>query len=290
MNNLKYTKEENPGLHEARHKGMNTARYNYLVYCDDDVFVSSRWLENIALSFTNSGVVLVGGKILPWFESSVPGWFKNLWNQVSYGKVLGFYSLIDFGNQIKEIDPGYVYGCNFSIRKDIIVKAGGFHPDGMPSRLLILRGDGETYISEYIKKNTKYKTIFNPGAKIYHMISKDRLTLNYLYKRAFAQGISQSYSKLRARYINKLKSVLKYSENTFFYNLKFPDIKYWTDTFFGFIAVRLLDSLAATNINSRKITDFIIKKGISDGYAFHQKEFNKNKVISGWVTKKVYLS
>ena len=91
---------------------------------------------------------------------------------------------MDFGDKIKEINPSYVFGCNFSIRKNILLEAGGFHPDGMPQEIIKYRGDGESYVSKYIEKNG-YKTIYNPKASVYHLASTDRMTKKYFAKRAF---------------------------------------------------------------------------------------------------------
>jgi hypothetical protein len=62
------------------------------------------------------------------------------------------YSILDFGNAIQEISPDYVWGCNFSIRKEVLLKVRGFHPDGMPDEFLRYRGDGETSVSREILK------------------------------------------------------------------------------------------------------------------------------------------
>jgi hypothetical protein len=56
--------------------------------------------------------------------------------------------VVDFGNQKLFIPQGFVYGCNFCIRKDFLSQVGGFHPDGMPRELIRYRGDGETFVSK----------------------------------------------------------------------------------------------------------------------------------------------
>jgi hypothetical protein len=116
------------------------------------------------------------------------------------GHALGYLSVLDFGDKIIEIDPGYVWGCNYSIRKNILLKAKGFHPDGFPQEMIKYRGDGETYVSDYIRQNN-YKTIYNPKASVYHFVPKSRMTIDYFCKRAFNQGISDSYTEIRKKYI-----------------------------------------------------------------------------------------
>ena len=65
-------------------------------------------------------------------------------------RVLSTLSLIDLGDDPKEIDPKLVFGCNFSIRRRVLSEAQGFHPDGMPEQLIRYRGDGETYVANFI--------------------------------------------------------------------------------------------------------------------------------------------
>ena len=44
LNNLRYVYAPVPGLHEGRHRGMKEARYNLLVFADDDILATPDWL------------------------------------------------------------------------------------------------------------------------------------------------------------------------------------------------------------------------------------------------------
>lgn len=180
-------------MHVGRHLGLKMAESDILVYADDDIEAFPTWLEAIAESFQDSGVVLVGGKNLPKWESDPPDWILKMWEPDKNGnRILGYLSILDLGDEEKEISPFYVFGCNFSIRKRVLLEAGGFHPDGMPKELIIYRGDGETHVSRYIQAKG-YKAFYNPKASIYHVIPRKRLTIEYLEYRAFIQGISDSF-------------------------------------------------------------------------------------------------
>ncbi|MCK4816436.1 glycosyltransferase family 2 protein, partial [bacterium] len=48
---LRYYYEGSPGLHVGRHKGLNEAKSNILVYADDDIEAFPTWLEAIAEAF-----------------------------------------------------------------------------------------------------------------------------------------------------------------------------------------------------------------------------------------------
>jgi glycosyltransferase involved in cell wall biosynthesis len=199
IKNICYFYEESLGLHIGRHKGLKEAKSDILVYADDDIEAFPTWLEGIWESFQDDSVALVGGKNLPLWEDEPPYWIYEMWMDTNqYGQALGYLSILDFGDTIMEIPPNYVWGCNFSVRKKIILGAKGFHPDGFPQHMIKYRGDGETHISQYIGK-TNFKTIYNPKASVYHFVPKNRLTVDYFCKRAFNQGVSDSFADFRRK-------------------------------------------------------------------------------------------
>jgi glycosyltransferase involved in cell wall biosynthesis len=199
IKHIRYFFDSKPGLHIGRHRGLKEAVSEILVYGDDDIEAFPTWLEGIWESFQNKEVALVGGKNLPKWETDPPYWIYEMWMDISdFGHALGYLSILDFEDKVIEIDPMYVWGCNFSIRKAILLESFGFHPDGVPQDMIKYRGDGETHISEYIKK-MGYKTIYNPKASIYHFVPKNRMTLDYFCKRAFNQGVSDSYRDIRRK-------------------------------------------------------------------------------------------
>lgn len=262
------------GLHNGRHAGMKLAKSEILVYADDDIEALPTWLNGILDSFNlNEKIALVGGNNYPKFEQSPPFWLQEKWNSLcKFGKVLEDLSILDFGLEAKEFSPYYVFGCNFSIRKKILLEAGGFHPDGMPFELIEYRGDGETYISEYISKND-YITYFNPKASIHHLVTKDRLTQEYFFKRRYTQGISDAYTFLRSKRVkevvipNKYKALLK--------------------SFLGLSQIDLLNELNSQLKKSEfeRTMDIYHKKG----YDYLLKCYDTNSKIKDWVHKENYF-
>ena len=195
--NVIYTVEKKPGLHEGRHAGLRLAGGRILAYIDDDVEVFPGWLEGIHESFRDETVGLVGGKDVPVFESDPPEWVDALWEMTPAGRYIPAFSLLDFGDEVMEIAPEFVFGCNFSVRKDLLLKIGGFHPDGMPEGLEAYRGDGETFVARETRR-LGYRIIYNPKASVGHWVPSSRMTMEYVRKRAFASGISQSFTDTRA--------------------------------------------------------------------------------------------
>jgi len=197
LRNIRYFYDSTPGLHVGRHLGMKMAKSDILVYADDDIEAFPTWLQAIAESFQNQDVVLVGGKNLPKFEEEPPEWIKKMWKPDKNGhRIISYLSVLDLGDEIKTIYPYLVFGCNFSIKRATLLEAGGFHPDAMPQEMLRYRGDGETHVSKFIE-NRGYRTIYNARASVFHMVPQERLTESYFCKRAYLQGISDSYTQIR---------------------------------------------------------------------------------------------
>lgn len=113
-----------------------------------------------------------------------------------FGWALPALSILDFGTEPRDIGSEHVWGCNYSIRKTLLMDIGGFHPDGMPKELLHLRGDGESYVSAEVMRRGK-RIRFVPGASIRHFTPASRMTQDYLLNRGFRQGVSKTFAVIR---------------------------------------------------------------------------------------------
>ena len=271
---FRYIKTLEPGLHIGRNKGFQEAKGEILVYIDDDIEAFPEWLETINDVFKEKDVVLVGGKNLPKWEIAPPDWALEMWKPNNDGdRMTGSFSIIDLGNQIKEINPYYVFGCNFSIRKNIIAETQGFHPDGMPQEIIEYRGDGESYVSGYIKQRG-YKTIYHPQASVYHLVTKERLTIEYLWKRGFNQGVSDSFTSIRNPKIPSHKKVI---------NLKLI-LKGVLRSMFKFFKNKPPETIIEVSIYYKAMDE-----GHKEGFCFHQQKVEESPELKAWVMKDNYL-
>lgn len=187
-----------PGLHVGRHAGLRAATAPFLVYLDDDIWAPPTWLEGMLQALSENGVGIAGGNNWPDYEVPPPPWIEAIKQPLPGGWAIPWFSLLDIGSNARDIPPEYVWGCNFGIRKDVLLKIGGFHPDGMPGELQHLRGDGESWVSRQCQR-LGYRIRFEPTASIKHFVSRDRLTFEYLAKRAEASAISWVFKEVRSR-------------------------------------------------------------------------------------------
>ena len=191
-----YVKEPNIGLHNARHAGAKAAKGEILAYVDDDVICDKNWLSELIKPYSDPEVGCVGGKILPKWEAEPPEWVKRYLNSLS---------LLDSGDEVKELKTPTIYGCNFSIRRSLLFEVGGFNPDAFGDKKLIwYRGDGEAGLLRKVLA-TERKIIYTPHAIVGHVIPENRLTLDYFKKRFFIQGISNSFFAYRTERFSRIK-------------------------------------------------------------------------------------
>lgn len=195
--NFTYILEKKPGLHTGRNRGFMEAKGDYLLFADDDVIVFPTWIEGIVEGLENENVALAGGNVIPKFETNKPEWFNDFVIYRDHFNIMSQLSVIwTSERKNKIINPFYIFGCNFGVKREILEKCEGFHPDGMPSDLLMYRGDGESYVSGFVHQNG-LKAIFVPKASVYHVIPQERTSMSYLRKRGKCDGISQMYPELR---------------------------------------------------------------------------------------------
>ena len=273
MPNLRYFFEPEPGLHVGRHKGMLEAQGDILVFADDDIEGFPSWLASIEEGFSAPDVVMVGGNNLPMFLAPPPTWLLAMWQKTGVAgvKSISALSVIEFPSAQREVSPMHIWGCNFAIRKAVLLAAGGFHPDGMPKELIRFRGDGETHVSQFVAQSGM-KCLFHPGATVHHKVTPERMTFAYFRQRGFNQGVSDSYTALRnagnsshvapasagllrrtARWVRRKISELRRSR----------DVRH---------------ALAQMEL------------GQAEGYAYHQNTYRNDAAVRNWVHQSKYFT
>ncbi|MCU0969811.1 MAG: glycosyltransferase [Rubrivivax sp.] len=191
--------EPEPGLHAGRHAGARAARSDVLMFCDDDIEAEPGWVEAVVRRFEDPRVALVGGNNRPLWGGVPPAWLDLWWSRAAgHGRALGYLSILDFGEGVFDIDPAWVWGCNFNVRRAALDAARGFHPDALPRELLHLRGDGEMHVGRVVRERG-WRTLFDGAASVRHRVDASRMTPGYIEQRAFAQGVSDSYAAVRRR-------------------------------------------------------------------------------------------
>jgi len=257
--------EPTPGLLSARHRGAIESARDICVFIDDDVRLDPGWLNALQDAFTDPSIVLVGGPSRPLFEVNPPPWLKAFQSVEEAGTLCVPLSLFDGGDKVKEIDPIYIFGLNFAIRRETLFAQGGFHPDSLPGPLQRYQGDGETGLSMKIKRSG-LRALYHPNAAVRHEVSASRLTEAYFTRRAFFQGVCDSYTQIRTDGGVSLKRA----------RLEHPLSRVKRIISRWFSAKRACACVTMT------------VKAYQRGFEFHQGEVRKDLSLLNWVLRRDY--
>jgi glucosyl-dolichyl phosphate glucuronosyltransferase len=257
----RYLHEPIPGLLSGRHCGALGAVGDICVFLDDDVRLHRDWLIALHECFLDPQVAMAGGPSRPLFESTPPNWLEEFFCTDQQGRHCGELSLTDSGEQMREIDPSYIWGLNFAIRRNILFELGGFHPDCIPKALQRFQGDGESGLRLKAAR-AGLKALYHPRAAVQHEVPSSRMTVRYFEQRAYYDGVCSSYTQIRQD-------------------------------------GRVAKTGAALQHPLRRIKRFLVEatrggvqrqvaKASAEGYRFHQEEVRRDPALLDWVLRKDY--
>ncbi len=262
---FRYFREPIPGLLSGRHRGVREARGDICAFLDDDVRLSPSWLAALEEAFQDPATILAGGPSRPLFECSPPAWLNNFYDENEQGRFCTWLSLFEGGDRSKRVDPCYVWGLNFSIRRKALFEFGGFHPDLITKSLQRFQGDGEFGLTLKLRREN-HKALYHPNASLLHEVPAKRLETQYFEQRGFRQGVCDSYTDARSdckplrspwsRPLSRAKQFLFHSLPT--RNLRFSNIQIRAETAYH------------------------------AGYRFHRNEVLRDPILLAWVCKKDY--
>lgn len=164
--------EMEPGLSYAREKGMDTASYEYLLFCDDDNWFNEDYVQRTYTFLKeNKDYGAVGGNGKAACEITPPSWFEK------------FSSIYALGCR-NDGDVTNVYGAGMGVRKSLIKGYKTALSDRKGSSLAS-GGDSE-WCMQIRKQGYKIRQVCNNT--FFHFIPKERLTISYLYRMAKGRG------------------------------------------------------------------------------------------------------
>ena len=281
ITHFSYHFNSEPGLLTGRHAGTGFSKGDVLSFIDDDVELSPRWINTVKNIFgSRPDVVIVGGPSLPKYQAYPPVWMQYFRQPTPYGGSMCLpLSLIDIGCTELEVNPLYVFGLNYSIRKQALLTLGGFHPDCIPAHLQQYQGDGETGLS--IKAAGKnIQALFVGAAFLYHHVPPDRMTPAYFRTWHYYSGVCNSYTDIRKR--NHLYPADQSGSSAA--NRYVKQVKH--------TSAQLIRSVIGRGASRRP--DEIVRlqlrfnESYQEGYTFHQHAFNTSEAVKTWVLKPDY--
>ncbi|MEO5562137.1 MAG: glycosyltransferase [Chitinophagaceae bacterium] len=172
---LRIVYEPKQGLANARTKGIKEATYSYLVFCDDDNWLSPTYLQQVYRILDNDpGIAACGGIGIPVFETTKPNWFDE------------YQEAFALGSQELNAEDGKLlnlYGAGLGVNKTAIEKLErtNFIPF-MQGRVGNKLSSSEDTELTYALVLLGYKLHYSPDLQFFHYLPKERLTFEYLKK------------------------------------------------------------------------------------------------------------
>ena len=245
---FKIVSEAEPGLSAARLKGFHTAKFEYIVLCDDDNLLENDFVENVYDKMSSDDKIgVLGGQSKGEFEKLPMEWFDDWRGSFAIGKQS------DKAGDIT-LSKGFVWGAGMVVRKEAWGKilSNGFRSLLTDRKGNVLSAGGDTELCFALRKDG-WKIYYDPKLKFKHYITAERLEWNYLrklfrgfgqashgldlYRRDFKRKTSGGKDKYRARtlreeihktisILNKKKYLELYKKNKSEGNPDIPMIEY----------------------------------------------------------------
>lgn len=188
---IRYVREDQAGLSNARNRGVAEARGRYICWTDDDAKVDSEWLAAYAELFAaHPEAAVFGGQIIPVLEGPTPPWFAELstrWplNHIVAGR--------NFGDQVIPLDFSrdvVPWGVNFAIRR---------------AEQRAHRYDPELGVSPHHRRSSEESQVmfeivnggatgwWTPRAKVQHVFPPHRQSREYVFEHFAAIGEAKAH-------------------------------------------------------------------------------------------------
>ncbi|MDC0190195.1 glycosyltransferase [Rhodospirillales bacterium] len=275
---FRYIFDRRPGQLVGWHRALLASRSELLAFIDDDVRPLPGWSSAVIECFNNEEVGIATGKILPEFEEKPPRWQREFVKENQWGIWSALWGMLNFGDEIKEISAGFVWGSNFLVRRKALMEAGGFHPGGMPEHLSHFVGDGEVGVGRKIQQ-CGYKALYNPDAVVAHYLpSARRSDPHGIRHLIFGEGMVTSYILMRllaeANPSLPSKELIGLVGNTID-----PEQISNIGQYYLKLDSKLPDELKKLFQTSGK-----------EGFDFHQSRFQRDDLFRKWVLTPDYLN
>lgn len=179
---IRYVRQPNAGIGNARNRGVAESRASWIAFLDDDELADENWLHELLSTAEASGADCVGGPSIPRImapaEIEPVGTVSMLLGQnPAMMSDSAKFSLFDrFRFRVTRISlPG---GGNALIKRHLLNELGGFRP--------ITYGEDLDLFRRAEQRGAQFAS--SQRARIYHLIPPQRLRSDYLHNLAKQGG------------------------------------------------------------------------------------------------------
>lgn len=196
FDNFRYLHDPRPGQLVGWHRSLALAVGEVVCFIDDDAVPDRTWLAGIADAYRDPQVAMATGPIRPHYEISPPEWVAEMTLGEPEAETMPLFGLLNFGKFVRDIPGSFVWGTNFTVRRNRLIEVGGFHPCAMPGYLLKFYGDGEIAVGQAIAA-AGHKIVYHPLVAVRHVIPSYRFSDAAIKSKFFTAGCARSFQTLR---------------------------------------------------------------------------------------------
>ncbi len=200
--NFRIVEQPISGLSNARKKGVDVAKFDIIVFCDDDNWLQEEYLEIAYDIMTEKpDVGALGGNGIGVADVEFPEWWDDYKGDYAVGKQAEGSGYIN--------SRGYVWGAGMVTRKKLFLKCfTAIYPSLLTGRNgeILSSGDDSEFCFRLLLLN--YDLYYEEKLLFTHYITENRLTLDYNEK--LLKGHLDAYSILY-----KYKKILDFKNKNF---------------------------------------------------------------------------
>lgn len=179
---LRYVEERRQGLSHARNTGLASAAGPFVVFADDDVTPSPRWLAEYWAAYRAHPRAYFGGPLTCEYESAPP--------EPGIARLAGMPVVgLDWGPHARELQPYERFlGANWACPAEALRAAGGFDPRlGLDASLGRRRVGEEWDLMERLRRHG-FRPWYLPDAAVVHFVPSHKCRLPYTAQNWEASG------------------------------------------------------------------------------------------------------
>jgi len=186
---IKVVTEQQNGLSQARNRGIEESKGEFLIFLDDDTSVGKNYLRSLSENLKNHDILAFGGKVVPVFETGMPKWV-SCWT-------MPLFAVTDKGEGTGMFNGmSYPVGANMGVKRFAFEKYGTFDTQLGRKWNMLLGGEEKDFF--YRLKADKQKIYYFGNIAVEHLIPASITTYDYIKNIGIGIGISE-----RIRYKKK---------------------------------------------------------------------------------------
>jgi GT2 family glycosyltransferase len=159
-----------------------------LAFLDDDVNVDGEWLRVVRETMGNPDIALMGGRVIPRWEATVPEWMRGApTRHARLGAPLG---LLDYPHDVVQLGARTVLGANMAVRRSVFDTVGGFATHLGKLRGTLLSGEDHELCLRV--QRAGFRAVYEPRAVVQHWVPAERTRVRYFVNWFYWSGITNA--------------------------------------------------------------------------------------------------